>query len=112
MDQIISLTNSPNQSFPVNLAVNGDSLTLNLQFNYNEMAQYWVMLIADQDQNVLISDIPLLTGAYPASNILNQYQYMLIGSAYVLNIGTIVDADYPNSLELGTQFLLLWSDNV
>jgi hypothetical protein len=112
MDQIVPLTTAPNQTFPVNLAINGAQLTLYLSLSFNEMAGYWVMLIADQNRNVLLTDIPLLTGAYPAANILNQYGYMEIGDAYVLNVGSVVDADYPNAFELGTQFILLWGDNV
>jgi hypothetical protein len=111
MDQIIPLTIAPNQTFPVNLTVNGKAVTLNLSLNYNEMSQYWVMIIADVDQNILLTDIPLLTGIYPASNILSQYEYMQIGSAYVLDAGNVVEADYPNQYNLGVQFLLLWSDN-
>jgi hypothetical protein len=112
MNQIIPLSVSPRQLFPVNLTVNGNPLQLGLLIAYNEMSEYWVMSIWDQDGNPLLMDIPLLTGWYPAANILNQYQYLQIGSAYVLCVGSVVDSDYPGVNELGIQFILLWGDNV
>jgi hypothetical protein len=112
VNQIVTLSNSPRQQFPVNLTVNGEQLQLNLVIAYNEVSQYWVMSISDIDNNPLITDVPLLTGEYPSANLLNQYQYMLIGSAYIFDVGSIIDDDYPNSQELGIQFVLVWGDNV
>lgn len=109
--QIINTTNAPNQTMLVSLNVNGATLKLNLTLRFNEMAQYWVLTIADADNNVLADSIPLLTGTWPAANILQQYQYLGIGSAYIINLGTGV-ADYPGINDLGTNFLLMWGDNV
>lgn len=74
------------------------------------MSQYWVMQVSDSLGNVLISSVPLLTGSYPAANILAQFGYLNIGSAYIINLGQVSD-DYPNSTELGNNFILLWDDN-
>lgn len=112
MDQIVPVSNAPNHTMTVNLSVNGAQLVLGLIFNYNEMVQYWVMSIADANNNILIADLPLLTGVWPAANLLSQYQYMNIGSAYILDNSNSDALDYPNSQTLGTDFLLLWSDNV
>jgi hypothetical protein len=112
MDQIVPVTNAPNHTMTANLSVNGQQLNLLLTFNYNEMAQYWNMIIADQNNNVLLADIPLLTGVYPAANLLNQFQYLNIGSCYILDNSASDPRDYPDSLTLGTDFLLLWGDNV
>ena len=111
MDQIIPLTTAPNQKLPVALTVNGDALNLHLSIRYNEMIQYWILDIFDTSDDPILSNIPLLTGAYPASNILNQYQYKLIGSAYVLDVSNSNQSDYPNAHELGSDFVLLWGDN-
>jgi hypothetical protein len=71
------------------------------------------MGIADVNNNILISEVPLLTGTYPAANILGQFQYMNIGSAYLLNVSNgSTTLDYPNGQDLGTDFVLLWGDNV
>jgi len=113
MNQIIPLNSSPNQSFVANLTINGVSLQLNLSINFNEIAQYWTLGIADVNNNIILASIPMLTGSFPSANLLGQYQYKRIGSAYLLNVsngGT--NLDYPNGQDLGTDFILLWGDNV
>lgn len=120
MDQIVPLSTQPNQSFLANLTVNGASLKLNLSVTFNEIAQYWMLGVADANNNVLIAGIPLLTGSWPAANLLKQYQYLQIGSAYLLNVSNtslaneleLTAVDYPNGGDLGTSFILLWGDNV
>ena len=110
MPQIIPLTNAPNQSISTSLAVNGSVLRLQLDIFFNEISQIWMMDISDSQGNLLVSDVPLLTGSWPAANMLAQYGYMNIGSAYLINLGQVAD-DYPNANELGNSFLLLWGDN-
>ena len=107
--QIIPLSSSNNQTFSVRLTVNGSPLTLNFTLSYSTMAGYWQMSIADVNGNPLIASVPLITGRYPAANLLAQYQYLAIGSAYLLNTGN-APVDYPGANNLG-QFSLLWSDN-
>jgi hypothetical protein len=51
----------------------------------------------------------MLTGVYPAANMLAQHAYLAIGSAYLLNVGSS-DADYPGANDLGSDFLLVWGD--
>lgn len=108
--QIVPLQNSPNQTFAVQLTVNGTVLTLNLAVSYSAMAGYWQMAISDVAGNALIASVPLLTGWYPASNLLAQYQYLRIGSAYLLNTGN-ADTDFPSANNLSS-FSLVWDDNV
>ena len=109
MAQIIPLTNAPNQTLNVSLSVDGNVLRLTLFITYSEMAQYWVMSVSDSAGNLLLSSIPLISGAWPASNILAQFGYLKIGSAYVLSLGNVPD-DYPNADELGGSFVLLWDN--
>jgi len=112
-NQLVPLNSSPNQTFLANLTVNGAALRLNLSLSFNEIAQYWTMEIADVNNNVLIAELPLVTGSFPSANLLEQFQYMMIGSCYLLNVsngGTSLD--YPNGNDLGTDFILLWGDNV
>lgn len=112
MDQVVPLSNAPNQTMDVSLFINNETLPLKLTTRYNEQIQYWVMDISDSDGNIILTNIPLVTGVYPAANVLGQYQYLNIGSAYVLNVSNTESRDYPNNLDLGTDFILLWSDNV
>lgn len=108
---LIPLSTQPNQKFQTAIAVNGKTLRLTLTIRYNEMANYWVMTIADQSGNLIIDNVPLITGVWPASNILDAYQYLQIGSAYVINASNADINDYPNASDLGTDFVLLWGDN-
>jgi hypothetical protein len=107
--QTVPLIAQPNQQFAVQLTVNGQALTVNLTLAYSAMAGYWQMAIADVNGNSLIANVPLITGLYPAANLLAQYEYMQIGEAYLLNTGSSL-ADYPGQYDL-VQFSLLWSDN-
>ena len=110
MDQIVPLTNQPNQVFAVQLTINNQPITLNLALSYSEMAGYWQMAVSDVNNSLLLSSVPLITGVYPAANLLAQYQYLHIGSAYLLNTGNAA-LDYPGADTL-TLFSLLWGDNV
>jgi len=112
MRQIIPLTNSPNQTFTTTLTVDSSNLTLTMFVRYNVIAEYWVLTIINTStQAIILDSIPLITGVYPASNILEQYAYLQIGSAYIINTDNAV-LDYPDDStnSLGSDFVLLWSD--
>lgn len=105
--QIIPLDNSPNQTFSVSVNVNGAAATFFLALRYNEISGYWALSISDSNQSLLLSGIPLVTGV----NLLRQYQYLGIGSLYVLN-ATGEASDSPDDTDLGTGFVLAWTDNI
>ncbi len=108
--QIIPITpNSGNQTLQVTLSVDGGVLKLQLTLAYNAMAGYWVMTIADNSGNLILDSIPLVTGAYPAANVLEQFAYLAIGSAFIINASGVAQ-DHPDSTNLGSDFLLLWDD--
>lgn len=107
--QVIPLTSSPNQSFTCQLQVDGASLTLGFDISWSYMAGYWVMTIYDAQGNLLLDSMPMITGSYPAANLLAQYGYLEIGSAFILNLGE-PGADYPGINNLGSNFVLLWDD--
>jgi hypothetical protein len=107
--QTIPLTSSPQQSFTVQLQVDGGPLTLQLTISWSEMAGYWVMSISDANGVLLVDSVPIITGVYPAANLLAQQQYLQIGSAYILNLGNS-QADYPGVNNLGSDFVLIWDD--
>ena len=109
MDQVITLSNVPNQTTNVSLNVDGNTLQLNLAISFNEMANYWVLAISDSANNLLVDSIPLVTGVYPAANLLAQQQYLAIGSWYLINVAGTAQ-DYPDATTLGTSFVLLVGD--
>ena len=107
--QIIPLTASPNQNFQIDLQVDSAALTLQITINWNPMAGYWVMSISDVQGNLLVDSLPLITGWYPGGNLLAQFGYLKIGSAFILNEGSSA-ADYPTLDTLGSAFVLLWGN--
>ena len=110
--QVIPLTPTPNQILNTTLNIDGVNKTYQLKIRYNEMADYWVMSILDPATGDFILDsIPLLTGDYPAANILQQYAYLGIGSAYVVNVSNLQSPNYPDDKTLGSDFVLVWGDN-
>lgn len=89
--------------------VDGAALSLRLAVYFNEMAGFWLMDISSQAGVRILSSVPLLTGAFPAANILAPYGYLKLGSAFVVNASGASD-DYPGIAGLGTDFVLLWDD--
>ena len=134
--QVIPLSTSPSQSLTLQLTVDGKPLILNIVIKYNEMAQYWILTIKDAANNLLVDSVPVLTGNYPAANILGQQQYLGIGSWYIVNVsnlklevgsetgygqgffgsgpygGSLAESgfDYPDDNNLGTDFQLWIGD--
>lgn len=109
-DQLIPLDNSPNQIFQVPLNIDGLVRTVIVNLRYNEIAKYWVATIQDNNGALILDSIPLLTGDFPAANILGQFAYLGIGSIYVLNPSSIIEPDSPDNTDLGTDFQFAWSD--
>lgn len=134
--QKVTLTNSPNQSYTVRLNIDDSSVTLNITVGFNEMAGYWMLGIYDSNNNIIIDSIPMLTGNYPAGNLLEQQKYLNIGSWYLVDVSNLSvesasstgygegpfgggpyggqvgqgGVDYPNATNLGTDFEL-WVDD-
>jgi hypothetical protein len=104
--QVIPLDSSPNQTWQTSVNINGTVVTFFCEANYNEIAEYWTISISDQNQNLLLSGQPMVAGL----NLLRQYQYLGIGSLYLINVsGT--DEDSPSANDLGSNWQLVWSDN-
>jgi hypothetical protein len=109
--KIIPLTTAPSQSIAITLPINGKNITLGLTVRYNSIANYWIMAISDNDGNLLLDSLPLVPGEYPAADILGQYQYLDIGSAFIVNASNS-GLDIPNDVSLGVDHFLLWGDSV
>lgn len=111
--KIIPLDNSPDQSFLTTVSVDGNNLKLKLRLRFNTTSNYWVMSITDpKTGNLLIDNIPLLTGGYPAADLLGQYKYLGLGSAMIINAGnSSLDSPDENSFANG-DFLLAWGDTI
>lgn len=107
----IPLTNSPNQNFGVTVPVNGKNMDFNITLNYNEQAQYWAMTVTDALTNeIYFSQLPMLFSFVEYANIITQLSYKLIGSIYITAI-TETELSRPNDSDIGTYYILVWSDN-
>ncbi len=114
---IIPITQGLNQAMTCTLPVNGGNITLTFGFTYNTPGGYWFVSISDGNNNLLIDGLPLVVGS-PVYDILAQYQYLGIGSAYVVPNGSGLP-DIPDYNTLGTSttntnspsFSLVWADN-
>lgn len=107
--QTIPVNSSPNQNFVTQVNVRGQAITLRLALAYNTMMGYWELSIRDAQGLPLVLNLPCVTGAYPAANLLQQLEYLGIGSCYIINAAGTAD-DYPGPTNLGTDFLLIWGD--
>jgi len=80
---------------------------------YNSEAEYWIIGIANAvNGQKLLSDIPLIAGFFSAANLLEQFEHLRIGAAVVVKINPDNPDDAPNGNNLGTDFALVWSDNL
>ncbi|MBZ9633078.1 phage baseplate plug protein [Clostridium sp. FP1] len=105
---IVPLTPSPNQSFTCTIPIDGKSITFNFFLRYNTLAQYWIMELYDTKKNTIIVSVPLICGL----NLLEQYSYLRIGSAYIYKVDTTLKTNKPDDTNLGTYFILVWSDTI
>ena len=105
----IPLDPEDEQRFDITLDIAGESVDLNLHLRYNSEGDFWSMDIAQaSDGTMLISNMPLLTGEYPAADILGQFQHLGLGSSVVIKTTDETVLDYPNLESLGTDFVLMW----
>ena len=110
---IIPLTTEPNQIFDSTIPIDGKNRRLSFNLRYNTVAEYWSLTVIDGvSGDTLIDAIPLQRGQFPAANLLEQYEYMKLGSAVIVHRGNLPpDAD-PNDTNLGTEFYLVWGDTI
>jgi len=113
----IPLTSDPDSNFTCTIPIDNLNITLFFRFRYNKMAGCWFFSITDVKSNKLLLDShPLCTGI----NLLGQFEYMKIGSAYVIltkNKDTFIPGSYgtqdnPTDDNLGVDYMLVWSDTV
>ncbi len=104
--QTLQLDSNPNQAWQASVLVDGAVQTLFVNLRYNEIAQYWAASIFDSNQSLLIDSLPLLTGL----NLLRQLGYLAIGSIIIVNVSGVTEPNFPNNLDLGSDFVLVWAD--
>lgn len=111
--KIVPLQSSPNQNFTCTLPIDAKNITLAFTFTWNGIGEYWFMSITDSRSNTLLLDaVPLVTGLFPATDLLGQYTYLGIGSAAIVPVSSLSAADIPDETNLGSEYVLMWGDTI
>jgi hypothetical protein len=108
--KIVPLIPNANQSFTCTLPIDAKNMTLAFSFIYNGIGGYWFMSVTDVKTKTLLLDaVPLVTGEFPAADLLGQYGYLGIGSAVIVPTSSMA-SDIPDGTNLGTDYVLVWGD--
>jgi hypothetical protein len=81
-----------------------ENIELEFTMQYNEIAEYWFVDIS-KDSTMLLSGCPFI----PQGDLLEQYQYMGIGHAYLIPRAEL-SAQFPDIETLSTEWYVVWSD--
>lgn len=105
----IPLDTTPDQQFRITVDINGENVPLVMRLRYNTEGDFWHMDISDGITGEMrLSNVPLLTGQYPAANIMRQFKYMGLGDAVIVKTTDGAESDSPDFYNLGTDFVLVW----
>jgi hypothetical protein len=110
---VIPLTAEPNQSFNCTIPIDGENRPLSFLLRYNGVSEYWSLTVMDaRTKAMLIDAVPLMSGVYPAANLLEQFGYMGLGSVCIVREGELPESSNPNDTNLGAEYYLVWGDSV
>ena len=103
----IPLTTAAFSQTTFKLTLSGDrNINILLKLSYYDSYSLWVADIVDNATGTeLITALPLV----PGINLLGQYSYLNIGSAYVVAVEPTT-LQQPDNETLGSTWLLLWGD--
>lgn len=103
----IPLTTTPFAQITFKLTLGERNINILLKLRYYDLYELWVADVCDNTSGeTLISGMPLVPGV----DLLGQYSYLAIGSAYVMAIEPTTQ-EQPDSETLGSKWLLLWGDD-
>jgi hypothetical protein len=90
-----------NQEFDVSLA----GVTYHLRIKWNSFSACWELYIEDSMQNPILSGVPMVTGC----DLLEQYEYLGIGGAFVVQSTNNPDLvpDYATLGSTGNLFFII-----
>lgn len=107
----VPVTSAPNQSFFMTTTINNKNLSLEFFLSYRNDT-YWTMDIKNRETGVMyLSNVPLLPADDPAQNVIEAFESLEIGVAYIVQTDNLV-ADGPDGNNLGTSWTLVWDDNL
>ena len=104
---LVPVTSQPNQTIFFTATINGSNMTHELVLKFVDDT-YWTMDILDHiTGTTYLTAIPLVPGESPAQNILEAYDSLRIGSAYIVPTDNL-QTDGPITDNLGTNWVILW----
>lgn len=113
MFQIIPTPESLNERQTVTVEVDGIKRRLQLRFRYFETLSIWHMSIYNPDTGACMAEsIPVLSGLYPAADLLGPYGSLGIGSACIMPLVKSPTTENPSKTNFGTEFALVWGDRI
>ena len=104
MDCIIPLKPIPNNTTTYKVPVDDQNVSLTFRTTYNEQAKYWLLDISNSEGEELIAGLPLV----PAQDILEQFKYLKIGSAYLVPKSKVSE-QWPG-MDTLDDWYLIWRD--
>ena len=104
MVSIVPMQAIPNHSFSCVIPLDNGNIELRFTMQYNEVAGFWFVDIGKDNQTIL-SGYPLI----PAQDLLEQFQYMEIGHAYLIPRSELTQ-QFPDYETLSTEWYVVWSD--
>lgn len=106
---VVPIYNSDNQIFTITVEVGGTNIGLTIDLRYNSEGDFWHMDVSDATTGaMLLAAVPLVTGEYPAADLLGQFQHLGIGSAVIMKLTDGIEADYPGLDDLESNFAFIW----
>lgn len=104
MYSIVPMQAIPNHSWSCVVPIDEGNTTLRFRLMYNEVAGYWVVDIA-KNGNTVLAGLPMV----PAQNILEQFKYLGIGSAWIIPRSEVAE-QWPSYGTLNSEWYVLWGD--
>jgi len=113
MYQIIPAPSSLNERKTITIEADSVKHTLQLRFRFMETLSLWHMSIYDpKTGSCMAESIPLLSGLYPAADLLGPFGSLGIGSACIIPLVKVPTTANPSKSNFGTEYVLVWGDRV
>lgn len=93
-----------NHRFSAVVPIDGGNVKLGFFLRYNELAKYWTVDISKDGKTVLTA-LPLI----PAQNILEMYDYLGIGSAWIVPKAN-AKHQWPQAADFASDWAVVWGD--